>query len=118
MPDKVRLNEELDIIEVHSYGEVTGDDISSSIRQIREIQQASGVSRLLVDTTQQESLPSVFEILEIFSRYPREIKTALLVDRSQQTAHDVEFVETVGVNRGKKIQLHYDRAKALRWLNS
>lgn len=118
MPDKVRLNEEAEIIEVQSYGDITAADLSKSIQQILEIQQTSGVDRLLVDTTQQESLPSTIEIVEIFSHYPRNLKTALLVDTAQATAQDVEFVETVAINRGKKMQLHYDREKALRWLNS
>ena len=118
MPDKVSFNKELEIIEVESFGEVTGLDISNSIQQIKEIQQDSGVDRLLVDTTRQQTLPSPIEIVEIFSAYPRNLKTALLVDASQATVDDVEFVETVAVNRGKNIQLHYDREKALRWLNS
>ena len=118
MPDKVLLNEELEIIEVQSYGEVTGVDISNSIRQIVEIQRDSDIDKLLVDTTRQETLPSPIEIVKIFSAYPRDLKTALLVNASQATVDDVEFVETVAVNRGKRIQMHYDQEKALRWLNS
>ena len=118
MPDEVRLNRELDIIEVESFGVVTREDISGSIQQIQRIQEETGVNRLLVDTTRQKTLPDAIEIFEIFSVYPREIRTALLVDKSQATARDVEFVETVALNRGKHMQVHYDREKALRWLNS
>lgn len=117
MPDEVRLNRELSIIEVKSYGVVTRDDISNSIRLIQEIQEETGVSKLLVDTTEQEALPDAIEIFEIFSVYPREIKTALLVDESQATAKDVEFVETVARNRGKLVCLHHDRELALQWLS-
>ena len=118
MPDRIRLNQELDIIELQSFGDTTGVEIANSIQQILEIRQASGVNRLLVDTTQLESMPSTIDLLEIFSAYPRDLKTALLVDKFQATVDDVEFVETVGVNRGKNMQMHYDREKALRWLNS
>lgn len=118
MPDKVQLNESLGIIECQSYGEVTVADIAGSIAQARQIQSQTGINRMLVDTTRQQSLPSTIEMLEIFSRYPRDLKTALVVDASQVTADDVEFVETVGVNRGKNMRLHFDRERALRWLNS
>jgi hypothetical protein len=116
MPDEVRLNGEIGIIEVESHGVVTKEDITSSIRQIQQIQEETGISRLLVDTTRQDILPGPIEIFEIFSVYPREIKTALLVDRSQATARDVEFVETVALNRGKQVRVCYDREEALRWL--
>ena len=66
MPDGVRLNRELSIIEVKSYGVVTRDDISNSIRLIQEIQEETGVSKLLVDTTEQEALPDAIEILKFF----------------------------------------------------
>lgn len=118
MPDEVRFNREQNVIEVKSYGVVTKADISNSIKLIQQIQQETGVDKLLVDTTGQESLPNAIEIFEIFSVYPGEIKTALLVNKSQTTADDVEFVETVALNRGKSMQVHYDRELALRWLDS
>lgn len=34
------------------------------------------------------------------------------------TARDVEFVETVALNRGKLVKTHYDREQVLAWLNS
>jgi hypothetical protein len=118
MPDEVRLNEEMGIIEVNSYGVVTKDDILGSIEKIQQIQSESGIDKLLVDTTRQETLPSPIEIFELFSVYPREIKTALLVNTSQTTAKDVEFVETVALNRGKHMKVVHDREQALQWLDN
>ena len=116
MPDEVRFNQELNLIEVRSFGVVTKSDIVGSIEKIRQIQEDTGVNRLLVDTTAQETLPNPIEIFEIFSAYPREIRTALLVKRTQTTAKDVEFVETVALNRGKTVRLHDDLEQALEWL--
>ena len=116
MPDEVRYNQELKIIEVESYGDVTRDDILGSIEKIKRIQTDTGVDKLLVDTTRQEKLPDSVDIFEIFSAYPRTIKTALLLNPTQATAEDVEFVETVALNRGKKMKALDDRERALQWL--
>ena len=116
MPDEVRFNQELNLIEVKSFGVVTKNDILDSIEKIQQIQEDTGVNKLLVDTTAQETLPNPIEIFEIFSTYPREIRTALLVQRTQTTARDVEFVETVAQNRGKTVKLHDNLEQALEWL--
>lgn len=116
MPDRVELNAALGIIEIESFGVVTKADILDSIEKIKQIQEDTGVENLLVDTTGQETLPNPIEIFEIFSVYPREIKTALLVVESQATARDVDFVETVAANRGKRMKIFHDRQQAQDWL--
>ena len=118
MPDKVVYNRELGVIEVDSYGVVTRDDISGSIEKIQQIQREQGVNRLLVDTTRQDQIPNSIDILEIFSNYPDDIQTVLLVEGEQATEEDVYLVETVAVNRGKNIKIYRDREKALEWLLS
>ena len=102
MLDKASFNQELEIIDVESYGVVTKEDILGSIEMIQRLQEANGISKLLIDTTKQDVLPNPIEIFEIFSVYPREIRTALLTQKIQSTAKERELVETVAVNRGKR----------------
>lgn len=118
MPDSVSFNPSLEIIEVQSFGVVTKADILDSIDRIQQLQKKHRTEQLLVDTTRQDSLPNPIEIFEIFSMYPREIKTALLVNKSQETAKDVELVETVALNRGNRIRIFHERGTALEWLSS
>lgn len=117
MPDRVQFNKALGIIEVESFGVVTKADIKDSIEQIQQLQEEHDVSLLLVDTTRQDTIPNPIEIFEIFSVYPRDIRTALLVVKSQATARDVDFVETVATNRGKPIKVFYSSQQALDWLS-
>ncbi len=117
MPDTVAFNPSLEIIEVQSFGVVTKADILDSIDRIQQLQEKHRTERLLVDTRRQESLPNPIEIFEIFSMYPREIKTALLVNKSQTTAKDVELVETVALNRGKRVRIFHDHGAEMEWLS-
>lgn len=71
---------------MESFGVVTKGNIQDSIEKIKQLQEEHDISLLLVDTTQQESIPHSIEIVEIFSVYPRDIKTALLVVKTQATA--------------------------------
>lgn len=118
MPDEVIVDQALGIIKVRSFGVVTRDDIAGSIEQILQIQEETGFDRLLVDTTEQQVMPDPVDIFELFSTYPGKIKTALLLDRSQATAKDIEFVETVALNRGKAVKIHLDLEQALLWLKA
>jgi len=117
MPDRIRLNEGLGIIEVDSYGSVTKEDIAGSISGVRRILEEKGINRILVDTRGQEAMPGTVSIFELFSRFPLGFKVALLVKKSQPTSADQSFVETVAVNRGIQIQIFHRKTEALEWLD-
>ncbi len=118
MPDTVRLNEEDGIITVESYGLVSEEDIEKSIEKIHQIQSETGINKILVDTTRQESMPDTIGIFRIFSTFPRDFKLALLCHRSQATADDLIFGENVGVNRGVQVSMFEEELQALKWLNN
>ena len=90
MPDTVELNRQLKIIEVHSFGTVSDRDLESSIAAVNKIKDETGINAILVDTTEQESLPD--------------------------TAEDIRFIETVAHNRGIQIRIFSARKEALDWL--
>jgi hypothetical protein len=117
MPDKIFVNEDLDIIEVESFGEVTADEIARSIAKVREIYSEKGVSKILVDTCKQESLPTTIDIFDLFSTFPREFKLAILVKQSQITEEDLDFIETIAVNRAIRMKIFSERDVALEWLD-
>jgi len=118
MPDKIRVNENLGIIEVKSLGEVSKDDIEQSIAKVREIYNERNIKKILVDTRRQETMPDTLDIFDLFSTFPREFKLALLIVESQATAEDISFGETVGVNRGVLVKIFYDEEQALQWLET
>ena len=117
MPDIIELNPEKRIIEIRSYGTVEVGDIENSIKLITKINEQSGVDKVLVDTTEQESMPSTFREFSIFSELPRNIfRVALLANQEQPTFEDIRFVETVAQNRGIQMQVFNTRKEALEWL--
>ena len=67
MPDPVRYDHELEIIETESYGDVRREDIPESIEKTKRIQTDTGVDRLLVDITRQQKLADSVDVFETFS---------------------------------------------------
>ena len=116
MPDNVVLNKELGIIDITSYGIVTSRDIIDSINKIEGFFKESGINKVLVDTTTQEQMPGTVGIFKLFSTMPKAYIYVLLVKENQLTEEDLQFAETVAVNRGVQMKIFYDREKALKWL--
>jgi hypothetical protein len=118
MPEKIQVNEDLGIVELESSGKVTKQEMVESISQLREIFDKQGIYKVLVDATRQDKMPSTFDIYELFSTYPREIRLAVLIQLSQATADDITFGETVGVNRGVRMKTFCEKKQALKWLDN
>ena len=117
MPDKiVQINEEVGIIEIHSFGAVSKGDIESSISKVRQINNKTGIYKVIVNTTEQDSMPSTMGIFDLFSNFPRDLKVALLIKRGQGTLGDIHFCEAVACNRASRVKKFVSRDEALRWL--
>ena len=115
MPDEIRVDEELGIIEVRSYGEVSKEDIAKSIAEVRHIFATKGIDKIFVDTTKQENMPGTVQIYDLFRSFPREFKLALLMQEPQATERDIAFAETVASNRGAQVKIFYEKERALAW---
>jgi hypothetical protein len=116
MPDKFKINKELDLMEIYSYGIVTAVDIEESIAKAQAAYEEYGINKLLVDTKDQQKMPGTVSIFKIFSSFPRHISLAIIADKKQVTVDDIIFGENVAVNRGIRMQVFYDREAALKWL--
>ena len=118
MPEEVKINDELKIIEVISFGDVSNEDILASVASVAKIFKETRISKVLVDTTEEKSFPSTFEVLSIASNMPRDMRFALFVRETQSTKRDVHFFETVALNRGFSFQTFTSKNEALKWLRS
>lgn len=116
MPDTIKLNKDQGIIEIRSYGKVENSDIENSIRRVTEIYKQSGVNKVIVDTTEQESMPSTLKIYSLFSLFPRDLLVAMVVNQEQPTKGNIRFAESVAQNRGIRIKQFNSREDALKWL--
>jgi hypothetical protein len=116
MPERVRINEDLDLIEIQSYCDVSIEDIAESLARVRRICADTGRSRVLVDTTDQTSLPNTTDLFELFSTHPLDFRVAILMEKPTATAGDLAFIETVARNRNVTMKLFRTRDEALAWL--
>lgn len=117
MPDKVSLNKKTGIIEVRSSGIVSRHHIENSIATVKRIFEETGHHRILVNTTEQTSMPNTVDIFDLFSTFPPELRVALLARKGQITENDLAFTELVAKNRALQISVFSDKNKALKWLN-
>ncbi len=118
MPDLVSLLEKHQIIEIKSYGDVTINDLKTSLSLVNEIHENTGITKVLVDARDQKSLPSTSNIFEFGVQLPYKLHFALVIDKDQKTGNDVHFLETVAFNRGFTINTFTSRITAIDWLNN
>jgi len=115
MPENVKINKELGIIEVNSFGEVLKDDIISSFVSVEKISIETEIFKVLVDTREVTSFPKTIDIFSVAaSKVPRGIKFAVIVG----DAKTPKFFETVARNRGFFMQNFRTKDEALKWLLS
>lgn len=118
MPEKIDLISKSGIIYITSYGEVTEEDLISSLETIIKISENKDFLKVLVDAREQSSLPSpitLFKFSQKLSESFRHIKHAIVV--SDSTPEDINFIETVAVNRGSNMQIFNSIDAAVSWLN-
>lgn len=121
MPGKVLFNSKDNLIEVHSWGEVTNSEMLRSQGEVERLYQESKTTKVLFDTEAVEVLPSPYTLYEFVvsllgTRNPAALRFALLTRVGLK--NDMRFVETVAVNRGILAKKFLDRPQALAWLNN
>lgn len=117
MPEDVSILEDLGIIQVDSYGEVTEGDLLTSLEDILAIHKQRGFSRVLVDASRETSLPNSLPLHQFGSALSEDatvIKFAVVF--SEVVREDLRFLETVMQNRGMQVRLFNSRDEALAWL--
>ncbi|MBU8922073.1 MAG: hypothetical protein KOO63_09670 [Bacteroidales bacterium] len=117
MAEKVTIREDLQIIQVDSYGDVNAEDLKKSLETVFKIRQEQGLTRVLVDATRETSLPStprVFEFGSQLAELLRGMKFALAT--SPETDRDLRFLVTVAINRGAQVSVFDSVDDALVWL--
>jgi hypothetical protein len=118
MPEVLKVNQSLNMVEVRSFGVVSKEDIIHTISNVLSIYHDTGIFKALAETTQVQKLPGLADLYRVFSTFPKEIKLAILVTKSQATLRDFSFIETVALNRGATIKLFYENKKAHKWLEA
>ncbi len=116
MPENITINKELGIIEIYSYGDVTREDLDLSLATVNQIREDTGIIMVLVDTTEQEKMPSIMDVFDYAEKLPQTFRFAIVVSEKQPTINNHNFIETVAVNRSINMKDFFSREEAVEWL--
>ena len=117
MPEQVTVRVEDQIIEVRSAGDVSAEQMKASLAEVVRLRNEQGIKRVLIDATDQTSLPptmSIYEFAGQLSKLCRDIKFAVV--GVSKLHNDITFMETVARNRGAYVRVFADSESALEWL--
>ena len=118
MPETVKVNHDLGIIEVIAVGNVSGADIAGSLKHIAELGDQTGFRKVLVDVTEQTSEPEIAEMYHLVSQLPHGTKFAMVNTSAEQMMETHQFGKTVAANHGLSFELFNSRDNAVAWLQS
>ena len=116
MPDKININEELQLVSIISYGKVTSDEIGESIDTIAKLFREKKINKVLVDTTKQKDVPNIGSLYYLSKRIPHGLKIAIVMSTEQVTFEDLKFFETTSINKGKLMKVFKSIKDAENWL--
>lgn len=106
MPEKISVLEDLQIILVNSYGEVSASDLESSLDRVLALHAKHNIDRVLVDSTHGANYPDNFPLFEFGSNLAtkaKRLKIAVAVSPSTRPA--ISLIKQVAANRGVIIEI-------------
>jgi hypothetical protein len=115
MSEELTYDADSQLMRVRVWGYDSISDMQAQRLEVIKLHEAHGVSSLLVDVREQKSSAPLFDIFDFGDTWPTGIRVALLV--STTTPDDVLFLETVAMQRGKKIRAFFSEEESLAWLN-
>ncbi|MGD9420030.1 MAG: STAS/SEC14 domain-containing protein [Verrucomicrobiota bacterium JB025] len=118
MPETLKVNNELGIIELRAFGVLKKEEMLQTLEELKRLSAEHGILRLLADVSAVEHGPSVDETFEIFSSYPEGMKHAIVseVPLPPKVVRDVRFIENLSIRRKRAIGVFDSREDAVRWL--
>ncbi|MGI9233882.1 MAG: hypothetical protein ACR2RD_09665 [Woeseiaceae bacterium] len=102
------------LIRITVWGQVSINDMVASRVESMRLHDIHGANTLIVDAREQETGPALFDIFDFGDAWPVAIQVAILVGR--KTPEDLLFMETVAMQRGKKMRIFFSETEALDWL--
>lgn len=106
MPEKISVLEDLQIILVDSYGEVSAPELESSLEQVLALHDKHKIDRVLVDSTHGAIYPDNFPLFEFGSNLATKAKRLkIAVAVSPDTRPAISLIRQVAANRGVIIEL-------------
>jgi hypothetical protein len=120
MPETIEILEDLDIIKVTSYGEITDDDLRKSRETINKLCSEHGYKKLLFDATKLHNIRTLaaYEHGVCLAKYHFLRISRHAIIATQDNRIYLDFICTVGTNRGAQIKVFEKKDEATTWLNN
>jgi len=118
MTYELKVNKEKGILELKSFGSVSGDEIIESMKKVNRLSEETGIVLLFVDSRQVDAMPNTIDLFDLTRKFPRFLRMAILIPVESELTETFKFGETVGFNRGIPLRVFVSEAEALEWLKS
>ena len=117
MPETVSVDEDLGIVRIESYGDVTVEDLKGTLASALKTHHERGLSRGFVDATRVTSYPSTASIFDFGSQAADRLGSLrIAIAGPPWMLATPVFFETVTRNRGASIRVFDSTKAALAWL--
>lgn len=115
----VKLNRDLNIVEVALTGSLTLADMKATRKRVQVFSQEYQIERVLVDARALQDLPGTISLYEFGSSFwevgfSKGMRLGVVV--SEHTAADFKFIENVAQNRAFMFRQFPTRDEAIQWL--
>ena len=123
MPFKHRVDEKLDVVIIKAIGEVSIMDIMSEIQEAIDTKRGDGITRRLVDMTDQEFIfneaeaRKILTLLQVQGKLLRPKKVALLFKQIPEK-FDFDKIRSLLNSEFLEIGVFTDKGNAITFLNS
>jgi hypothetical protein len=117
MPEHIKLNKELGIIEIDSHDKVSYEEGMASLASLQTLIAETDIRKILVDTRRQKFRPDLFKVYDFAKRLPSSVEIALIVSQEQPTVEAISLLDDVAHNRGVNVRIFGSRSEALEWLH-
>ena len=115
MSEELTYDAKSRLMRVRVWGHDSISDMQAQRLEVIKLHEAHGSNSLLVDVRDMGSTASLFDILDFGDTWPQDVNCAILA--SAKTPEDILFLETVAMQRGKKMRVFFSEAEALAWLD-
>jgi hypothetical protein len=122
MPYRIGYLEDEGIVTIENTGNVTYKEFMEQSREALELARKKNTQLCLSDCTHLVVQAYTIEVFDFFPAIYEKIgmsrtsKLAVLMSKDAVTARDMEFFETVCLNRGWLIRIFKDKGTAIEWL--
>ena len=123
MAYEIKLIKNKRIIEVKNSGKITNEDMIAQTQEVIKLQHEKNMFLILTEFAAVKvdvNISDVFQFPELYEQMglDRKSKIAVLVSEIEIKAEELNFYETICLNRGWQIKIFLKKKEAIEWLLS